>query len=287
MKTLYIYSHKTGVGRSPKKDNKIISKLSKIYDVLECKETSTIEEFGEVVKSSIGVFDTIVVAGGDGALKLAVNELMKYPKDKRPILGYLPAGSVNDAGKAFGCGHTIRSGLKNLAKGNIDDIDIVKANNEYINFVVAIGAYSDISYQTKRTGKKIIGRLAYYFDAIPRLFKKIRVNAEIEADGKKYNVKTPFILIMNSRNVGGFPVNFRYSVKDGMVEMYITKPGLFNGLLHYVFFKCRTLKIRAKSIKISTNSKEFWCFDGEKGDQGSIQIEVLQQELKVIGTARK
>ena len=208
---------------------------------------------------------------------------MKFSKEKRPTLGYIPTGTVNDAGKAFGCGQTIRSGLKNLARKKTTEIDIVKVNDEYINFVVAIGAYADIAYSTKRGGKKVIGRLAYYFDALPRLFKKRTVNAHIVADGKSIDVKTPFVLIMNSRNVGGFPVNFGYSVTDGLVDIYLTKPGLFNGLLHYVFFKTKTQHLRAKNIKISTDQTEPWCFDGEAGLSGDIEINVLQKELKVFG----
>ena len=93
-------------------------------------------------------------------------------------------------------------------------------------------------------------------------------------------------MVMNSRNVGGFPVNFHYSVKDGLAEVYITKPGLFNGLLHYAFFKVKTTKLKVDYIKITLKNDEYWCFDGEQGDKKFVEISVLKQELKVIGKAK-
>lgn len=286
MKVLYLYSNKTGLGRSQKKINKLNKKLKEIYENITIKKTENIDDFEENIRKSAGIFDILIVAGGDGTLKFAVSILMSIEKDKRPILGYLPTGTVNDAGKAIGIRGSVRQALKILKNGKTDVVDVCKVNNSYFNFVCAVGAYSDISYATARTPKKIIGRLAYYFSAIPRIFKRKSLLAHIDADGQIFDVKTPFILVMNSKNVGGFPINFHYSVKDGLVEVYITKPGLFNGLLHYLFFKRRVIKLKVKNLKISINTDDYWCFDGEKGDQKTVEISVLKKELTVIGTAK-
>ena len=212
---------------------------------------------------------------------------MSMDKNKRPILGYIPAGTVNDAGKAYGYRGSIRQALRVLDKGAIDIVDVCKVNNEYFNFVCAAGAFSDIAYVVARGHKKILGRLAYYFYAISQVFKRRIIEAEIETKNEKFSVKAPFIMVMNSRNVGGFPVNFHYSVKDGLAEVYITKPGLFNGLLHYAFFKVKTTKLKVDHIKITLKNDEYWCFDGERGDKKTVEISVLKQELKVIGKAIK
>ena len=287
MKVLYLYSDKTGVAKSERKVTKLNNKLKEIYSDIEIKKTIDLADFEQSIKNAVGVFDTIIVAGGDGTLKLAVGILMTLPKEKRPTLGYIPTGTVNDAGKAVGIKGSIRQSLKVLKKGNIDYVDICKVNNEYFNFVCAAGAFSDISYVVKRGSKKILGRLAYYFYALSQVFKRRSIEYEIETKSEKFSGKTPFILVMNSRNVGGFPVNFDFSVKDGAVEVYITKPGLFNGLLHYAFFKVKTTKLKVDYIKITLNKDEYWCFDGERGDKKSVEIQVLKQELRVIGKAVK
>jgi len=287
MKVLYLYSDKTGIAKSERKVEKLNNKLRSIYSDITIKKTENIGDFEENIRNSVGIYDALIVAGGDGTVKTAVTVLMDIPKEKRPILGYIPTGTVNDAGKAVGYRGSVRQALKVLKAGVTDTVDICKVNNEYFTFVCAAGAFSDISYVVKRGSKKIIGRLAYYFYALSQIFKRRKIECEVEIKDQKFTVETPFILIMNSRNVGGFPVNFDYSVKDGLVEVYITKPGLFNGLLHYAFFKVKTTKLRVDHIKVTLKSDDYWCFDGEKGDKKSVEISVLKQELKVIGKACK
>jgi YegS/Rv2252/BmrU family lipid kinase len=287
MKVLYLYSDKTGISKSKKRVEKLNSSLKSIYQDITIIKTETLEEFEKNIRNSQGFYDILIVAGGDGTLKFAVGILMSISKEKRPILGYIPTGTVNDAGKAVGYKGSIRQALKVLKRGSIDFVDVCKVNNDYFNFVCAAGAFSDISYVVDRGSKKIIGRLAYYFYALSQIFKRRSIEAEIETKNEKFSVKAPFIMVMNSRNVGGFPVNFHYSVKDGLAEVYITKPGLFNGLLHYAFFKVRTRKLKVDYIKITLKNDEYWCFDGERGDKKSVEITVLKQELKVIGKARR
>ena len=287
MKVLYLYSDKTGVGKSQKKVDRLNNSLRKIYSDITIKKTENLEDFEKNIRNSVGFFDTLIVAGGDGTLKFAVGVLMSIEKDKRPTLGYIPTGTVNDAGKAVGYRGSIRQALKVLKKGNIDSVDVCKVNNEYFNFVCAAGAFSDISYVVKRGYKKVLGRLAYYFYALSQIFKRKVIEAEIETKDEKFSAKAPFIMVMNSQNVGGFPVNFNYSVKDGLAEVYITKPGLFNGLLHYAFFKVRTKRMKVNWIKITLKNDDYWCFDGEQGDKKTVEIRVLKQEIKVIGKARR
>ena len=283
MKALYLCSNKTGLKRSDKKNNFIFDSLHKIYNNLKIVKTENIEDFEQNIRESVGIFDIVIVGGGDGTLKSAVNVLMEFKKDERPVLGYLPLGTVNDAGKAVGINGSLRKALKILEKNAVVEVDVCKVNNEYFNFVCATGAFSEISYVTKRKSKKIFGKFAYYFVAIGSLLKKRKLDVHVETEDQIIDMRTPLVLVMNSKNVGGFPVNFNYSVVDGMVEIYLTKPGLFNGLLHYAFFKMRTLKLRVSHAKISIKSNEIWCLDGEKGFSGDIDINVIKQELRMIG----
>lgn len=283
MKVLYLCSNKTGLKRSEKKNKFIFDSLHKIYNNLTIVKTENIEDFEGNIRDSVGIFDIVIVGGGDGTLKAAVNVLMEFKKHERPVLGYLPLGTVNDAGKAVGINGSLKKAFKILEQNAIVEVDVCKVNNEYFNFVCATGAFSDISYITKRKSKKIFGKFAYYFVAIGSLFKRKKLEVHVETDDQTIDMKTPLVLVMNSKNVGGFPVNFNYSVIDGKVEIYLTKPGLFNGLLHYAFFKMRTLKLRVSHAKISIKSNEIWCLDGEKGFSGDIEINVIKQELRMIG----
>ena len=47
-------------------------------------------------------YDLIVCTGGDGTLNEAVSGLMALPYEKRPKLGYIPGGTVNDVASTLG-----------------------------------------------------------------------------------------------------------------------------------------------------------------------------------------
>ena len=101
MKVLYLYSDKTGISKSQRRVERLNSALKNIYQDIIIRKTETLEEFEKNIRNSVGFYDILIVAGGDGTLKFAVGVLMSLPKEKRPILGYLPTGTVNDAGKAL------------------------------------------------------------------------------------------------------------------------------------------------------------------------------------------
>lgn len=281
-KALYLYSDKTGLKRRKKFQEKIIKRLSQCFS-LTPKKTTSLEEFIHECENCYPTYDVLIVAGGDGTLNLAVSTLEKLDKDQRPIVGYIPTGTINDGGRGFGVKGKVRQALKVLEKQEVVDIDVCKANDSYFVYVCAIGTYADISYITKRNKKKLFGRLSYYFIAIKEALKIRNIKASIKADGKVYDVKTPFVLVMNGPSVGGFKINSKQSMYDGVIDIYLTKPGIFNGLLHFIFFKIRTKHIQAKNIEITANLNESWCFDGEKGISGNLKIEVLPQNLKVFG----
>ena len=46
--------------------------------------------------------DLVICCGGDGTLNEAVSGLMQLPADKRPPLGYIPGGTVNDVASTLG-----------------------------------------------------------------------------------------------------------------------------------------------------------------------------------------
>ena len=285
MKALYLYSDKSGKNKSIKRHNYIVKRLSEKYDVTSfC--SSSLEEFNEQVIHCKEKYDVLLVAGGDGTFNRLVNALGPLEKENRPIVGYIPTGTINDAGKSLGIKGNINQALKVILDGYTCDIDIGKVNESYFIFVLAVGQYSDIAYITKRDKKKKFGRLAYYFLALKEAFKIRKIKATLICDGTKYEVTTPFVLIMNSVHVGGFPVNFKNSIRDGKFDIYLTKPGLFNGLLHFLFFKVKTKHIRCTNLEVETNTNDPWCVDGEKGESGKLQIKCLKENLKIFADER-
>jgi len=89
--------------------------------------------------------------------------------------------------------------------------------------------------------------------------------------------------VLNGNHVGGFYVNRRNNINDGKFTIFITRQGLFNGLLHYLFFKVRTDKIVTDRFKFSFKDKnEPWCLDGEYADLKTVECSCLRNFAQII-----
>lgn len=285
MKALFLYSDKSGKNKSLKYHDYIVTRLLTKYDVssINCLSLEIFEE--RIITAKDKGFDILIIAGGDGTISKAINALAPLKEDKRITLGYIPTGTCNDAGKSFGIYESIKKAVDIILQGQTIKVDIGKVNNSYFLSMLALGRYSDISYIALQKRKRKIGKLSYYFLAIKEAFKPKKVKATIIADGIKYDVVTPFVLIMNSLYVGGFPVNFSNSLIDGKFDIYLTKPGLFNGLLHFLFFKIKTKHIRSSHLQIKTDQESPWCVDGEKGMVGDINVICLPKHINVFASS--
>src|SRR5574344_928945 len=192
MKALLLYSDKTGFVKSDKYYDKIVKTLAIKYEVAS-KLCNSIEELRQCAISAYESFDVLLVAGGDGTLNAVINAIAPLKESQRPIIGYIPCGTMNDAGKSYGINSSIRKALKIILKGNVVESDIGKCNDKYFLYLLAVGKYSDISYKVGRKYKKRIGKLAYYNLAFKEAFHKSEIDVEINANGVEIKKRIPFL----------------------------------------------------------------------------------------------
>lgn len=288
MKALFVYSGLTGHHSVKKHVPFITEKLKEKFNEVKVVETTTKEELKNTCLLACKEYDYLIFTGGDGAVNEIINDIAE--EKKKPILGYLPAGTTNDFAHNFKLSRRIKCSLKVITEGVPTSFDIFKVNNRYGCYVLACGAFSEISYTAKRKTKKAIGSLAYYSLAVRDAFVPKRVEGTLTCDGKTYDVNTPFLLMLNSNHVGGFYVNLKNKMNDGKVNLFITKPGIFNGLLHYLFFKVRTTKILTNHFTFTFKNESMpWCVDGEHGEivnPQSIDVKCYPSHLKIL-TSKK
>lgn len=287
MRVLYLYSDKTGLIRNTRFHIKIAKKLSKIFEVVDVHKTLSVEDLQTKARECSKTYDVLALAGGDGSLQKVVDTISKLPKKDRPILGYIPTGTVNDSGKSFGVKGTIRQAISVLKKQKIYDIDVCKANDTHFTFVAAIGQFTDISYIASRKTKKYFGRFSYYAIAVKEAFTKKVIDINLKIDGKMFAIKAPFIMVLNGVNCGGFKVNKNNSLFDGMCDIYITKPTFLNGLPNFIFNRKNVFHFKAKHVEISTSENGPWCIDGESFKSGDLKIDVLPAHIRVFGDIKK
>lgn len=167
-----------------------------------------------------------------GTLNELINAVMKL--DKKPQIGFIPLGTMNDFARTIKLSTKKTFLAKNIHEGTIIPSDIGKFNNSYFNYVVAFGAFTPVSYVTSHKLKRRFGKLAYFIVAIKYLNKIRGYKMTIETEGKNITDEFVFGSISNSKSIGGFEWFKRSGVKinDGEFEaLFIKRP---NGTIGYI-----------------------------------------------------
>ena len=254
-------------------------RLSSVFDAVDVFRMGEHDDWKNgLLNASVG-HESVIIAGGDGTFNHAIDALAGL--ENMPTIGFLNAGTLGDVGRSFGIGRGIESGLRIIERGQTMKVDIVKINESHFVYMAAIGAYSDIAYRAPKSLKRLFGRFAYYDLALAESFKRETIKVRILfPTGESIEAETPFLLLLNGKKVGGFSVNRNGSVNDGLLEVFITQKGAFNGLLHY-FPKNRIVPIKASDLIIESDFPGPWCIDGEIGPKGKVRVSVVRSKMTV------
>ena len=110
----------------------------------------------EELAAGAEAFDLVVVVGGDGAAHEAANGLMRIPRDARPALGVVPAGSGNDYAYALGMSPSLEETARQLVSAPRRWTDLGVCNGRYFVETLSFGLDAAIALDTmerrKRTG---------------------------------------------------------------------------------------------------------------------------------------
>ena len=94
-------------------------------------------------------YDLIVCTGGDGTLNEAVSGLMALPYEKRPKLGYIPGGTVNDVASTLGLSKDTVRAAQEIMDGHPFPLDIGSFGpDRFFTYVAAFGIFTDVPYET-------------------------------------------------------------------------------------------------------------------------------------------
>ncbi len=236
MTCLFLYNPNSGKGKLLKKLDYIKQKLCEVYRQVTVIATESMEDTILKAKLACGSYDVLAFSGGDGTFNNIVNAIAG--EKNRPILGYIPSGTVNDIAKNFGISKSIKKSIKIIQKGYIHPFDIGKVNSQYFVYVLALGSFAHVSYDTDQQIKKKYGKLAYYFKVMKEVLKTNIFHVKVETEnGQTIEMDTPLLLILNSVSVGGFIVNRRSDINDGKFDVLVMKPGFASGLFNVLLIR--------------------------------------------------
>lgn len=289
MKCIFIYNPKSGKGKIAAHLNYIITELNKKFEQVDIHETISGEDAIKCAKESCALYDVIIFSGGDGTFNDITCGVAS--QEKRPILGYIPSGTVNDIARNLKIPRNIKRAIKIILEGETVKHDVGLINDTYFMYVVAIGTFTGVSYRTKHDTKKMFGRLAYAFDGLKDLLNPSLSRITLKTESGIIIQESPLVLVLNSISVGGIPFNKNGHLNDGKFDVLLVKKDLTRGLFNIAkLFIMGLLKIRRKkyvthvkasSIDIILKNDPIWCVDGEEGPRGSVHIQNLHNHLTI------
>lgn len=294
MKNVFIYNPASGKGKLKEHKELILKTLQKKYGEVEWIETDHIGHAYELSMNYGAVSDYIFVSGGDGTLNEVINGVSQ--NEKKPIIGYIPSGTVNDVGRSLGLSKNIKKALKILINGKVFEHDTFKVNDKFGIYVCCAGLFSKTSYETKRYDKKIFGKLAYLSNGIKEIFKAKPLPIEIDTESEQISSNVALILITNSRSVAGFKINKKAKLNDGIVELVTFNTAnnkinffdllrILNTFLFGINFikKSKNVTYRQLSqFQIKTKEETPINLDGEKSTHGTFNFSCINKGVKII-----
>jgi diacylglycerol kinase (ATP) len=142
--------------------------------------------------------DALVVAGGDGAVRMAAPEAARA----RVPLWHAPCGTENLFARAFGMRADPRSVARALVAGKTRAIDLARADHEHFNIMASVGFDADVVHvlAARRTGA--ISHLSYARPILElaRAWKPSQLAWSI--DGEREELGPGLVVVGNLREYG-------------------------------------------------------------------------------------
>lgn len=248
------------------------------YDVT-CHPTQKPRDISEVLADRGAEYDMIVTCGGDGTLNETVTGLMHLNKKPKPLLGYIPAGTVNDFATSLNIPKTIPEAVTTIIEGIPYPIDMGGFNDRYFTYVAAFGAFTKVSYETPHASKQALGRAAYLLEGVRSLSDIHPIHVIARTEDTVIEDDVLLGMVTNTTSVGGFKALDDDIVKmdDGRNEIILIRApkdltGLNNliGALLLRDFSPEFFHIlQSAYTTLEFDTPVAWTLDGEYGGEST------------------
>lgn len=244
-----------------------------------------------VVREEGAEYDLVVCAGGDGTLENTVEGYMTMGENKTPI-GYIPVGTTNDFARSLRISRKPLEAVSQIINGSENLVDVGKFDDDYFIYIAAFGIFTDISYTTNQSLKKVMGHTAYIVEALKNIINYKAFTIEAELDEALITGEYIFGMVTNSFSVGGFrTIGAKHIIlDDGRFDcLFIRKPQnpielkqiitsvVTNNIDNEMFFQKK-----ASKVIVRCEEEIPWTIDGEfGGKKKEVFIENIQKSVAI------
>ncbi len=230
-----IYNQNSSSGRKSKFINRVLSKLKENNSV-EYFETKTINQAKKIFKNfNQKNYDRLIVAGGDGSVSFAINELIKNDfnfKDDFAI-GYIPAGTANLLQAELSMNKKIDDIVNVLISNNYKSSNLVKINENYFFLMAGIGWDAKIVHSINSKIKKILGKVIFGIKGFQYFLFMNNKKLNVTFDGQFY--QADWILSSNTKYYAGHHKINKTNIFENKIVTYIFKDLTRINLLYSIF----------------------------------------------------
>ena len=237
-------------------------------------------------------YDTVVCVGGDGTLSETVAGLAQLKSP--PPLGYIPQGTANDVATSLGLPKNPVQAAKLIVCGKTVDLDVGKFNeNDYFTYIAAFGAFTEVSYETPRENKHVLGHLAYVLQGMAQLPKLTAYPTIVEYDEGVIEADLLFGSVSNTKSVGGIVKlkNSAIELNDGLLEVFLVRNPtnviqmnkITSSILTRNLSGNQIMMLQSKHVKFTFEKPVKWTRDGEAGGaHQEVVCETLHSAISFI-----
>ena len=237
-------------------------------------------------------FDRVVCCGGDGTLNETVRGILALPREKRPVVGYIPAGTTNDFSRTLELPKTPSELAEVAGEGVPRAIDVGQAEDNPFTYVAAFGLFTDVSYSTPQVNKNLLGHFAYVLEGMGKLASIPSYHMRVtSAEGHEVEGDFIYGMVGNTVSVGGL-VNLprdKILLDDGRFEVILIRQPKSAKDWQAILTALTTLKpsedgvvtgFVSGDITFTCGQPVAWTVDGEfGGEQAVTHIKNLPQAL--------
>jgi len=287
-----IFNSNAAGGRKLKLINKVISILEKEHTV-DLFKTQSEEHATEVFKKlSNKTFDRLIVAGGDGSVCFAINEMIKNQSLDGKLVGYIPAGTAN----ILQIETQIKMGAKEICKVLVSKkykkINLAKINDKYFFLMAGIGFDSEVVASINSNMKKYLSKIIFVLKGLQHFLFLRKNKMQVEVDNKK--IVADWILCTNSKYYAGpHSITNETNIFEKKIVTYIFKDLTRLKLIYYVWLILTkgdltpaksVIKIDLDKIKINgINKKLLSQVDGENcGYDKQLEIQKTNKFVNLL-----
>ena len=265
---------------------KLENKARDYFEDVEIKITEKAQDatnFAE--EASRERYDAVLVFGGDGTVNEVISGIAE--KDYIPKLAIIPGGTGNLITKLLEINQDIDGAIDELDFNSTNKIDIGKSNGHYFGYIFSIGSLPEAIHNVGIEDKTKFGMLAYAINTMKSVVTDQAFNITVETENGNYIGPASHVLVLLTNYFADKKI-FDED-KDGYANILILKdasiltklsviPDLLKG---DVVVNENIEYIKARHIKISSDSELETDVDGDKSDDLPVEIKVLDQHIQV------